>query len=312
MTEHAEIGDTVEDGFDNDIDDDLSAEERAALDEYDDSESEETEDTSEEDESATDEDIEETDDPEEDTSDDAEEPKSSGEDSTPKDDAGVDTADEDDETGTEETAKDDTVEKAQPVVTSAFDSVRAAHEVALAELEKKFDNGDVDFDEYKSSLRALERQLVKAEVAEEYARQKAEDIWQSEQQAFFKSNQYLKDNLIVMDAFAREVNKRLDDESWATKSGTEILKDAQSVIDKAFGRQPSDAKGKTEDKGKDAVKKAKKAAAKSTNLSTLRGIPAAEQNKDTKFAYLDNLTGMAYEQAVAKLSQEEMDAYAMA
>lgn len=177
-------------------------------------------------------------------------------------------------------------------------------------LDKKLDEGEIDFDTYKKSLRAIERKGIRDEVAREYARQKADETWQNEQKQFFKENDYLKENQIVLGAFATEVNKRLADKAWASKSGTEILAAAKEAIDSAFkiGQTKEEAPVK-DDKGKQAVKAAKQASSKKDAPQTLKSVPAAESNDDNKYAYIEKLSGQAYEAAVAKLTDAQMEEY---
>lgn len=176
-------------------------------------------------------------------------------------------------------------------------------------LDKKLDEGEIDFDTYKKELLLINSKEIRAEVAQEYARLKAEETWQTEQKEFFKDNEYLKENQIVFGAFAAEVNRKLADKAWASRSGTEILAAAKEAIDFAFklGQAKEEAPVK-DDKGKQAVKAAKQASKKDAP-QTLKSVPAAEINQENKFAYLDNLTGVAYEKAVAQLSEAEMEEY---
>lgn len=179
-------------------------------------------------------------------------------------------------------------------------------------LDEKFNDGEIDFEAYKKELLLLNKKEIRAEVAQEYAKLKAEETWQTEQMEFFKDNEYLKDNQIVFGAFAGEVNRRLADNAWASKSGAEILAAAKDAIDFAFKLgQAKDREEKSpvkDDKGKQAVKAAKQASKKDAP-QTLKSVPAAEINQENKFAYLDNLTGAAYEKAVAQLSEAEMEEY---
>lgn len=233
--------------------------------------------------------------------------------------------DQDAETGEADQAKSkETDQKTVPDAEKATDEDKSGNDDApgtttpppsiddeIKALDKKLDEGEIDFDTYKKELLLLNRKEIRAEVAQEYAKLKAEETWHTEQKEFFKDNEneYLKENQIVLGAFAAEVNRRLADKAWASKSGTEILAAAKEAIDFAFkiGQAKEEAPVK-DDKGKQAVKAAKQASKKDAP-QTLKSVPAAEVNEDNKFAYLDNLTGLAYEKAIAQLSEAELEVY---
>ena len=182
----------------------------------------------------------------------------------------------------------------------------------VSDLDKRLDDGDVDFEEYKKELVSIERERSRAIVREEIAMQQAEQVWEAEQTSFFAENKYIKGNEIVYDAFARKVNQLLGDTAWAKKPGADILVEAKKQIDSAFGFKPGKAdKDKKDDEPAKAVAKAKKASASRGGPRTLKDVPASTSNNDSDaFAYLDKLDGQAYERAVAKLSDAELEAYA--
>ena len=178
-------------------------------------------------------------------------------------------------------------------------------------LDAKLDEGDINFDDYKKSLLAIERDRTRAIVREETTRISAEKTWESEQATFFgdEDNIKLKENFIVYDAFAREVNRLLGVKEWRSKSGPEILVKAKEAITTAFGIQPKVVE-KEESEANKAIKAAKAAGGKRTDIQTLKNVPASDQNSDIgKFAYLDKLKGVAYENALGSLSKADQDAY---
>jgi len=183
------------------------------------------------------------------------------------------------------------------------------HDTKIAELEKKFNDGDLDFDTYIKDRLGLERDKTREIVRDEAVRMSAENTWKSEQETFFSSNDHLKSNPIVYDSFAREVNKLLNDKAWASKPGSDVLAKAKSLIETAYNIKPPAGDGS---KGKAAVRDAKKASANRATPQTLKDVPAADGNMDGGFEYLDKLDGAAYELAISKLSTEELDAYARA
>ena len=251
-------------------------------------------------------------------------------------DADQDDADESDEadTGTEDkqgdpaddAAKADakadepdgkTVDDAKPgdsddVGTGDDPAVSSDYETKIKDLDKKLDDGEIHFDEYKTELRSIERERTRDIVRQEMSYTKAEETWNSEQSTFFADNGYLKTNPVVYDSFAREVNRLLADKAWSNKPGTDVLAEAKKSIDSAFGVQtPKKEENKPVpvSEGKKAVQKAKQSGANKSSPKTLRDIPASDNNTDGAFEHLDSLSGAAYESAIAKLTPAEMEAY---
>lgn len=188
--------------------------------------------------------------------------------------------------------------------------VEAQYEEKIKALDEQLDSGELDFDEYKKELMALERERTKDLVKQEISRSKVEDTWKAEQDEFFSENDYLKGNKIVYDAFAREVNDLLGQKEWANKPGPDILNKAKETIDQAFGIKPEKPKPKEKTDGQKAVDKAKQSRAKKAAPKTLKDVPAADGNTDGAFEHLDNLEGPALEAAVAKMTPEEQEAWA--
>jgi hypothetical protein len=275
----------------------LSEEERAALEEDD------------EDNPVTDpeDDPEKGDDPDPDDdqeNDPADEPKDDPPDDEPKDDPPADDPKDDPKDEPKEDRAEDTDE--------TLLDVEAQYEEKIKALDEQLDSGKLDFDEYKKELMALERERTKDLVKQEITRSKVEDTWKAEQDEFFSENDYLKDNKIVYDAFAREVNALLADKAWAKKPGPDILNHAKETIDQAFGIKPAKEKAAPKEKtdAQKAVEKAKKSRAKKDGPKTLKDVPAADGNTDGAFEHLDNLEGPALEAAVAKMTPEEQEAWA--
>ena len=182
----------------------------------------------------------------------------------------------------------------------------------LVELKKQFDDGEVSIDEYIDAKSALDRQIVKAELKAELAQESANKSWEQSQKEFLGQNAYLRDNEVLFDAFAMQVNKLLADPKSASMSDADLLKAAQARVDAAIGRKPdSEPPAKTDES---AIRNAKKEAAdRSRAPKTLQGIPAAAPADDVDgnpFAYLDRLNGEEFEAAIAKLSDADRNRWA--
>lgn len=175
----------------------------------------------------------------------------------------------------------------------------------LADIKSKFDSGDLSFDEYIDAKSAIDRQIVKAELKAELAHEAANKTWERSQKEFLGQHAYLRENDVVFGAFAMQVNKLLADPATASLSDADLLEKAKSRVDAAFGRHPAEPSKKDES----PIRKAKKEAADTSKAPrTLQGVPAAAQADDVdggRFAYLDRLSGMELEAAVARLSPED-------
>lgn len=175
----------------------------------------------------------------------------------------------------------------------------------LADIKSKFDSGDLSFDEYIDAKSAIDRQIVKAELKAELAHEAAAKTWERSQKEFLGQHAYLRENDVVFGAFAMQVNKLLADPATASLSDADLLEKAKSRVDAAFGRHPAEPSKKDES----PIRKAKKEAADTSKAPrTLQGVPAAAQADDVdggRFAYLDRLSGMELEAAVARLSPED-------
>jgi hypothetical protein len=231
----------------------------------------------------------------------------SKDDATKDDEEGDDKEDKKTDTDTDDTDASSSDDGKQSVDNEYEDKIKA--------LDTKLDEGDIDFDDYKKQLLAVERERTRAIVREETSRISAEKTWESEQLDFFgeADNAKLKQNPIVYDAFAREVNRLLGLKEWKSKAGPEILAKAKDSIKAAFGIPNSKESHKKEDSdGEKAVKAAKKSSGKRTGPKTLKDVPASDKNTDDVYEYLDKLEGAEYETALSKLSEAELEAYAKA
>jgi len=274
----------------------------------DDQENEETED---EDDKSSDDDKDDIDDGKNDDD------ENDSEDDSTDDDSEDDAAQDDEEGNDKEDKKADTDTDNADASSSdgSLPPVDKEYEDKIKALDTKLDEGDIDFDDYKKQLLAVERERTRAIVREETSRISAEKTWESEQAEFFsdKDNAKFKHNPIIYDAFAREVNRLLGLKEWKSKPGPEILDKAKESIKSAFGiKDSNEGRKKKDSDGEKAVKAAKKSSGKRTGPKTLKDVPASDKNTDKAYEYLDNLEGAEYEAALSKLSEAELEAYARA
>ena len=230
------------------------------------------------------------------------------------------------EVGAEEDADQSVTEEPEQVAAKADEPAPAKEELPvsnpaqlaldklnadLADIKKQFDEGELSIDEYIDAKSALDRQIVKAELKAELAQDAATKSWEQSQKDFLGQNAYLRDNDVLYDAFAMQVNKLLADPKSASMSDADLLKAAQARVDAAIGRKPADTEPQ---KDESPVRKAKKDAADVSKApKTLQGIPAAAPADDVDgnpFAYLDRLNGEEFEAAIAKLSDSDRNRWA--
>ena len=198
-------------------------------------------------------------------------------------------------------------EREAPASTSSkLDALNAE----LAEVKQKFDDGDLSIDEYIEERDRVSRAIVKAELKAELASDAVAQTWERSQKDFLGQNTYLRDNDVIYDAFAMQVNKLLADPKSASMSDDALLAAAKQKVDAAFGVKPSEPSRKDESPVRDAKREA---ADRSKAPKTLRDIPASAAADDTEqspFAYLDRLSGDDLEAALMKLSDDDQRRYA--
>ena len=177
-------------------------------------------------------------------------------------------------------------------------------------LDKQFDEGDITFSEHKKALReinqqrnALDRAELKAELAAEAYQTQIDNSWQATQTAFLASHPELNTanevQMTALDHLVRQETKATLDKGGSI--GVPELERAYTKYKQAFNIEAA------------APKQAKAPSAKNEGVvpPNLGKLPAATANDtdDGKFAHLDRLEGVAFEDALAKLSDAQRDEY---
>lgn len=177
-------------------------------------------------------------------------------------------------------------------------------------LDKQFDEGDITFSEHKKALReinqqrnALDRAELKAELAAEAYQTQIDNSWQASQTAFFASHPELNTanevQMTALDHLVRQETKATLDKGGSI--GVPELERAYTKYKQAFNIEAA------------APNQAKATGTKKENAvpPNLGKLPAATANDtdDGKFAHLDRLEGVAFEDALAKLSDAQRDEY---
>ena len=191
-----------------------------------------------------------------------------------------------------------------------IEAQRTALDEKEAAIDQQYDEGDILFTEHKEALReinkqrnALDRAELKAELAAEAYQTQIDNSWQASQEAFFSAHPEFKiDNeakWAAFDQLVKNETKAVLDKGGAV--GVPELERAYTKYKQAFNIEAA------------APKQAKAPANKKENAvpPNLGKLPAATANDtdDGKFAHLDRLEGVAFEEALAKLSDAQRDEY---
>lgn len=177
-----------------------------------------------------------------------------------------------------------------------------------AALLTQFDDGDITTKEYQAQLDALnkqereiERAVDRATLAAEMEQQRQRNEWERDVNAFLAANTQYKDNPRLYRALDQEVRDVANSEEAKSMTGAQIIAKAHANLAEAFGFQaPAAAKAAP-----------KQAIPKPGVVPSLHNVPSAqvEDTSGGKFAALSRLDGVALEEALAKMSQAERDQY---
>lgn len=184
-------------------------------------------------------------------------------------------------------------------------------------LSDQFENGDITAKEYQSGLdalnreeRGIERAVEKAQIAAEMRQQQETNNWLTQVNEFIGKTQpeYTSSRVryMALDAFVREIGS---DPANAGMTGAQILAQAhQRVVDDLGEVKPTGGQPKTNADGKPLK------GSKAQPPMTLGKVPAADNNtvEDGRWAALDRLRDsdpMAHEEKLMKLSEAERDEY---
>lgn len=189
------------------------------------------------------------------------------------------------------------------------ESLRKEFAPQFAELEKKFEDGEVTQVEYTREFAKLQEAQTDKRLelrdtirAENDRRSAGEQKWEAEQGAFFRlypeydhPDASDKGNVALHGALNAQLQAIFA--KTPNKDGISALMEAKAEVDKLLGRQPE--------------KKAdpRPAAERPKPGTSLAHVPAAGDGDVSAFAHLDNLKGDALEEALGKMSESQRDQY---
>lgn len=248
------------------------------------------------------------------------------------DDGEGDNTDEEEETDSEETAADEEAVTAKAPAQSDFQPKMAvsalpedlteqveANNTAIAELDKKLEDGEIDYtDHIKANRELLDKRSDLQAQQRESAFVSAQNEAQATQQWNWEQSRFIEDNAefkspVLHGALSGVLSTLYADDANADKSYRWFLNEAGRQVKEAFGRPVESDAGENnaeESAAKAAVAKAKKG--KKPGPKTLGAVPEAAATTDNNadpFAAIDDLPGMEQEAALAKMSKADQDKY---
>jgi len=178
------------------------------------------------------------------------------------------------------------------------------------ELIERFDNGDITAREYQKELDALNKQertieadMREAQLAQKMETQRLQNEWNATCNAFIEANPVYKDNQRLYRALDAEVRELATKPETANWSGQKFLEEAHKALAKDFNLPAS---GKATPQTPTAPRR--------DLPPNLAKVPSAEVQDTSggKYAVLDRMATsdpLSYEEALARMSEAERNAY---
>lgn len=193
-----------------------------------------------------------------------------------------------------------------------------------AAITQKWNDGDCSTTEYSDTIAKLDRQIrqlardeQRSEDAARFNENNAKRLWAQQQVDFLVDHsEYDRDlnpaRFGALDQAVRSVGGKHPD--W---SGTRVLREAHKMVQAEFGAKASaDAPAKPAAEDKPVDKPNAKGPRAQPNLKlipkTLVEVPAAadpDEFATDRFTHIDNLDGLAQEEAIARLTDSELAEY---
>ena len=202
-------------------------------------------------------------------------------------------------------------------------------EAKMSALHSKLEDGDITLAAYHKDLAEYVEALTEIKLFEKINAQvqkaAAEKVWRDAQADFFRTNPEYAAERIKNVAFVDAVNRLLATDESKTMTDAQIFEAAKKECDAVFHpetphKADEEKEVSVEEKRKAAAAAQEKRAAieaakkaeteKAAEVKTLSKVPVSEGNQDDKYDAIDKLTGEAYENAVAKMSDAERAIYA--
>lgn len=198
----------------------------------------------------------------------------------------------------------------EQVLPDDYDDRVTANAKAIEDNDKAYDNGDISHEEWRTENRKLDREnrdldrmKDRAELAIESAQNAMRNNWEANISAFLPHHPELRTSQVRENAFDHFLREETAPVIQAgNQPGMKEIEAAYAKFCAEFGITPpkTDPAPAPQKKGKEHVVP-----------PSLGGVPAATTAniEDGRYAAIDRLEGIAYEEALAKLSPSELDAY---
>jgi hypothetical protein len=202
-------------------------------------------------------------------------------------------------------------------------------EAKMSALDTKFEDGDITLAAYNKERAEYVESLTEMKMFDKINAQvqkaAVEKGWKDAQSDFFRSNPEYSAERIKNVSFVDAVNRLLATDESKKMTDAQIFEAAKKECDAVFHpnervkpdesnevAKPDDSNVSSLDEKRKAVEAAKKVEAdRAAGIKTLAKVPVSEGNHgDDKYDAIDKLTGEAYENAVAKMSDTERAIYA--
>jgi len=209
-----------------------------------------------------------------------------------------------------------------------LETMTTEYETASEALAAKYEEGETSFSAYRKEDRALTKTfdnakqgiseaILEEKIAANHSKQSAEQKWEMEQNMFYVDNDVYRADPIMRGALGAQLEQLYADEKNFGKSGLWFLQEAGRTLDAKFGRSSPNVDAAETKKVVEAMKlkaaqdKQRKRGSKDPKIpKSLSNVPAADTNSDDgEFAYMDNLSGLAYEGAIAKMSEDTRERF---
>lgn len=190
----------------------------------------------------------------------------------------------------------------------------------LADLRKKYEEGEVSQADYETALIDIGAARAAAQVTQQLNTKFAEQEWNQAQEDFYGAN--ARFNSPAMRAALGNAVERIEAESGEQKLRSSVLlQKAAALVDQELGAlfgqpaQPAKPAAKevpTKSAAPNRTEEAARARAATAAPRTLADVPSAQENetgKNDKFEAIDRLEGLEFEEAIARLSPSEREAF---
>jgi hypothetical protein len=176
---------------------------------------------------------------------------------------------------------------------------------------KRYEDGEVTFDDYMAKVRALDGAEMQNRMASMTNQANRTAMWEAEQRAFLGAHKELS-NPAVHDLFVTRVNQLIEHPDAAKVTDRQLLEEAYKVVLElrgAFGT-PTPPKPSAEELARQAKQQRAEGDARRAAMN-IGDLPAAGTNDDSAglFASLDKLDGDALEAALARMPAEAVERY---